>query len=152
MQITTRFTIAVHIIIAIDYFNGKEKVTSSFLAESVGVNPVIVREIMGDLKAAGIIAISQGKSGIELVKDTRDITFYDVYKAIGCVDGEGLFHFHERPNPMCPVGGHIHKALDGKLQIIQSEFEDSLKCITLYSVIADTRQAIADDSELLHLS
>ena len=39
MQITTRFTIAVHIITAIDYFNGKEKVTSSFLAESVGVNP-----------------------------------------------------------------------------------------------------------------
>ena len=38
MQITSRFTIAVHIITAIDYFQDKEKVTSSFLACSVGAN------------------------------------------------------------------------------------------------------------------
>ena len=47
MQITSRFTIAVHIITAIDYFKDSEKVTSNFLAGSVGSNPVIVRNSQG---------------------------------------------------------------------------------------------------------
>ncbi len=111
MQITSRFTIAVHIITAIDYFKDSEKVTSNFLAGSVGSNPVIVRNVMGNLKEAGIIDISQGKSGITLAKKPDEITFYDVYKAVDCVNDEGLFHFHENPNPDCPVGRNIHKAL-----------------------------------------
>ena len=76
MQITSKFTIAVHIITAIDYFEDHETVTSSFLAGSVGANPVIVRNVMGNLKEAGIIAISQGKSGITLARRLDAITFY----------------------------------------------------------------------------
>lgn len=38
MQITNRFTIAVHILSCIDYFKGRETVTGNFLAGSVGVN------------------------------------------------------------------------------------------------------------------
>mgnify|MGYP001264675310 FL=1 len=68
MQITSKFTIAIHIITAIDYFGDTMKVTSSFLAGSVGANPVIVRNVMGNLKAAGIIETSQGKSGIRLAR------------------------------------------------------------------------------------
>lgn len=75
----SRITIAAHIITAIDYFKDKETVTSSFLAGSVGVNPVIIRTVMGKLKEAGIIDISCGKSGIKLVKKMDDITFYDEF-------------------------------------------------------------------------
>ena len=46
MQITSKFTIAVHIITAIEYFGESETVTSNFLAGSVGANPVIVRGVM----------------------------------------------------------------------------------------------------------
>ncbi len=91
MQITSRFTIAVHIITAIDYFKDSEKVTSNFLAGSVGANPVIVRNVMGKLKEAGIIDISQGKSGITLVKKLNEITFYDVFKAVDCVKMKDCF-------------------------------------------------------------
>ena len=82
MQITSRFTIAVHMLTAIDCFKEPEKRTSSFLAGSIGVNPVIVRNVMGQLKEAGLISSSQGRSGMSLKKDLKDITFYDVYKAI----------------------------------------------------------------------
>ena len=98
MQITSKFTIAVHIITAIEYFGESETVTSNFLAGSVGANPVIVRGVMSSLKEAGIIMISQGKSGITLAKDLSDITFYDVYRAVDPIDEEGLFHFHENPS------------------------------------------------------
>ena len=108
MQITSRFTIAVHMLTAIDCFKEPEKRTSSFLAGSIGVNPVIVRNVMGQLKEAGLISSSQGRSGMSLKKDLKDITFYDVYKAIDGIGKEGLFHFHEHPNMKCYVGRNIH--------------------------------------------
>ena len=141
MQITSKFTIAAHIIAAIDYFKDSKKVTSNFLAGSVGANPVIVRNVMGNLKESGIIAISQGKSGISLAKELSRITFYDVYKAVDCVDDSGLFHFHENPNINCPVGRNIHSAMDEKLQRVQSIMENELSHITMEDVVADVRKA-----------
>lgn len=142
MQITSKFTIAVHIITAIDYFKDSEKVTSSFLAGSVGANPVIVRNVMGNLKKSGIIDISQGKSGITLAKQLDEITFFDVYKAVDCINGEELFHFHEKPNMECPVGRNIHKALDEELFNIQSAMENQMKRITIADVVKRTRREI----------
>jgi len=135
MQMTSKFTIAIHMIVAIDYFQNSEIVTSSFLAGSVGVNPVIVRNVMGDLKNAGILEISRGKSGMELAREPEDITFYDVYKAVDCVGGEGLFHFHEQPNADCPVGRNIHKALDDKLTEIQRAMEEQMRAVKLSDIV-----------------
>ena len=147
MQITSRFTIAVHMITAIDYFGESESVTSGFLAGSIGANPVIVRNVMGNLKEAGIISISQGKSGIRLAKSLDQVNLYDIYRAVGCVDEEGLFHFHENPNTDCPVGRNIHKSMDKRLKKIQSDMEDSLRKITLDKVVADTRKEIESESK-----
>ena len=124
MQITSRFTIAVHIITAIDYFKDMDRVNSDFLAGSVGVNPVIVRTVISQLREAGIVNTRRGSSGATLAKSLEEITFYDIYKAVGSVnEEEGLFHFHEQPNPDCPVGRNIHKALDGKLDAVQKVLE-----------------------------
>lgn len=146
MQITSKFTIAVHVITAIDYFKDHEKVTSNFLAGSVGANPVIVRNVMGNLKEAGIIDISQGKSGITLAKRLDDITFYDIYRAVDSVSDEGLFHFHENPNANCPVGRNIHKAVDEKLLKVQQAMEAEMKQITLSDVVEDTRKEILSET------
>ena len=127
MRLTSKFTIAVHIITAIEYFKGSKKVTSSFLAGSIGANPVIVRNIMSELKDTGLIDISQGKSGISLKRPLEQITLYDVYDAVGCVGEDGLFRFHEHPNTDCPVGKNIHKAMDSKLSNVQTVMENELK-------------------------
>ena len=142
MQISSRFTIGVHILAVIDYMSSTEKVTSSVLAGSIGVNPVIVRNVMGKLKEAGIISISQGKSGITLAKDLEEVTFYDMYKAVDCVDEEGIFHFHENPNPECPIGRNIHRAMDGKLEQIQRCMEEEMKRITVADVTRDIRKEL----------
>ncbi|MDU5261871.1 MAG: transcriptional regulator, partial [Clostridium celatum] len=42
MQISSRFTIAIHMFACIDTFEGKEKITSDFMAGSINVNPVII--------------------------------------------------------------------------------------------------------------
>lgn len=146
MQITSRFTIAVHIIACIDYFQDTEKVTSAFLAGSVGANPVIIRGVMSDLKDAGIIQSSQGKSGIRLNRPLEEITFYDIYRAVDCVDAAGLFHFHENPNALCPVGRNIHRAMDDRLGDIQAAMEAQMKRMTLAEAVADTRRAIGEET------
>lgn len=137
MQITSRFTIAVHILSCIDYFEGRETVTSNFLAGSVGANPVIIRTVMLKLKAAGLIDIRQGKSGISLAKPLGEITFYDVYRAVNCVDETGLFHFHENPSLSCPVGRRIHRAMDGRLRAIQDAMEAALRGMTVGDIAAE---------------
>ena len=132
MQISSRFTIAIHILTCIDYF--KDNITSSFLSKSIGVNSVIIRNIIKQLKEAKLINITQGKSGIKLNKELNKITFYDVYKAVDCISKYGIFHFHEKPNIECPVGKNIHKALDKKLYGIQNDFEKKLKNYKLSDV------------------
>ena len=125
---------------AIDYFQDTETVTSSFLAGSVGANPVIIRNVMRKLKEAGIIRISQGKTGIVLAKELSDITFYDVYKAVDCIDETGLFHFHEEPNIDCPVGRNIHNAMDAELKSIQNAMEERMKLITVAGIEERVRE------------
>ena len=131
MQISSKFTIAVHLLAVIDYLGDNEKVTSNILAKSIGSNPVIVRNVMGNLKESGIIDISQGKSGVLLTRKTNEITFYDVYVAIEPLENNELFNFHKNPNPECPVGKNIHKLLDRKLETIQKVMEDEMKKYTL---------------------
>ena len=142
MQISSKFTIGVHLLAVIDFLGEDEKVTSSVLAGSIGVNPVIVRNVMGDLKQAGLISISQGRSGIALTKAPAQITFYDVYKAVDSVNDDGLFHFHEHPNPECPVGRNIHKAMDAKLERVQRCMEAEMKKTTLADVMEDIQNEL----------
>lgn len=145
MQISSKFTIGVHLLAVIDYLGENEKVTSSVLAGSIGVNPVIVRNVMGNLKEAGLISISQGKSGISLTKTPGQITFYDVYKAVDSVNEDGLFHFHENPNPECPIGRNIHKAMDSKLERVQMCMEEEMQKITLADVMKDIQRELKKD-------
>ena len=145
MQITSKFTAAVHILACIDIFGSQMRVTSDFLSGSTGVNAVIVRNVLGQLRAAGIVETRQGSGGAHLAKALDEVTLYDIYKAVDCVDDDGLFHFHENPNAECPVGRNIHKAMDGRLSAAQTALENELKNTTLAEVVADTRKIIDEE-------
>lgn len=140
MQISSRFTIAVHVLLCIRQFKDEHKVTSEFLASSVNVNPVIIRRLLRQLNDAGIITVRRGSGGADFAKPLCDITLLDIYNAVGCTEG-GLFHFHENPNPLCPVGRNIHAVLDDRLDEIQKAMELKMQSITM--------QDIADDVSLL---
>ena len=131
-----------------DYFKEMDRVNSEFLAGSIGVNPVIIRTVISHLREAGIVQTQRGSSGAELTKRLDEITLYDVYKAVGSVDEEeGLFHFHEQPNPDCPVGRNIHKVLDRHLLDAQRAMEKSLRSTTLADIVEDTKQAIINEEK-----
>ena len=147
MQISSRFTIALHIFTCVDVFKDERKVTSDFLAGSINTNPVIIRKILSQLKNAGLITVQRGTGGIELTKDLSEITFYDVYEAIGAVENGDLFHFHESPNPECPVGRNIHALLDSKLKTIQSALEDELKRYTILDLRTGMTELLEEENK-----
>ena len=130
MQISSRFTIAVHVLIAIETFKNDRKVTSEFLASSANVNPTVIRRLLQQLKKADIVTVK------------REITLLDVYNAVEAVENGRLFHFHENPNELCPVGRNIHKIMDRRLEEIQNAMEDKMRRITIADVMADANRLI----------
>ena len=109
MQISSRFTIAVHVLIAIETFKNDHKITSEFLASSANVNPTVIRRLLQQLKKAEIVTVKRGSGGADIEKSLTEITLLDVYNAVEPVENGQLFHFHENPNELCPVGRNIHR-------------------------------------------
>ena len=141
MKIASRFTVAVHTLLVIHTFGKEQKTTSDFIAASVQVNPVIIRRTLLSLKAAGMIEVKAGSGGATIVRDLKDITLYDVYRAVDSVEGD-IFHFHENPNPVCPVGKNIHAVLDTHLADAQAAMENELKKVTLFDLTRELDQKI----------
>ena len=137
MQISSRFTIAIHMFSCIDTFGESHKITSDFMAASINVNPVIIRKLLSQLKNAGLIEVKRGPGGVEVTRPLEKITFLDIYRAVECVEEDSLFHFHENPNPDCPVGRNIHEVLDEKLARAQNALENELQSMTLADVKHD---------------
>ncbi len=145
MQITSKFTAAVHILTCIEVFGGEMRVTSDFLSGSTGVNAVIVRNVLGQLREAGIVETRQGSGGAHLAKALDEITLYDIYMAVDCTAGVGLFRFYENPNAKCPVGRNIYKVMDGRLEAAQTALENELKKTSLAQIVADTKKIISEE-------
>lgn len=139
MQISSRFTVAVHVLLCIEVFKNQRKVTSDFLASSVNVNPVVIRRILQQLKKAGIVNVARGSGGADAARPLEEITLLDLYNAVECVDGGGLFHFHENPNQLCPVGRNIHAVLDGRLEEVQRAMEREMSSVTMRDILNDTK-------------
>lgn len=145
MQISSRFTIAIHIFACMEAFGKEYKITSDFLASSINVNPVIIRKILSQLKKAGLIEVARGTGGTTAARSIDEITFYDVYQAVDLLEEGGLFHFHEKPNPDCPVGKNIHMVLDDKLADIQRAMENEMKKYTIAGVTKDIKYCIENN-------
>lgn len=146
MQISSRFTIALHMLACMEVFKDEYKITSDFLASSIKVNPVIIRKILSQLKEAGLIEVKRGPGGAAITKPLDEITFFDVYRSVDCIEENSLFHFHENPNPECPVGKNIHNVLDGRLRQIQTAMEQELKSITLADMDTDLEKYLECNS------
>ena len=145
MQISGRFTMAIHMFTCIDTFSD-QKMTSDFMAASIGTNPVIIRKLLQQLKAAGLLEVARGTGGVTVTRPLDEITFLDIYRAVECSPEEELFRFHENPNPNCQVGRNIHQVLDGKLRQVQLAMENELASIRISDVTQEMQEQIAKEA------
>lgn len=123
-QISTRFSIAVHILSLIAV--SPNECTGDYMAGSVNTNPVIIRRIMGMLKKAGLVDVRPGVGGASLLKSPDEITLLDIYRAVDVAEENSLFRLHEGPNPNCPVGRNIEAVLQAELAEAQAAMEHRL--------------------------
>ena len=78
----------------------------------------------------------------KLKKEGYEITLLDVYNAVESVDNGVLFHFHENPNQLCPVGRNIHAIMDSRLQEIQTAMEAKMRAMTLSEIMEDANRLL----------
>ena len=143
MQIGTKFSIAIHILLSVEVFRDKYKVTSDFLAASANTNPVIIRKIMGHIRNAGLIEVAKGTGGMALIKKPREITLKDIYLAVNPIEDGKLFNTHKNSVAECPVGGSIINLLDPYFMKAQNAMENNLSRSTLQDLLDDLNRNIA---------
>lgn len=77
MQIPSCFTIAVHILTHIAQNKGNEtKLTSDLMAGSMGVNPVIIRKTLSQLKKADLIQFKGEQVELACSRTQKKSTFF----------------------------------------------------------------------------
>jgi len=140
IRTATRFAIAVHIMSLLGTDMDHEK-TSEWMASSIGVNPVIVRNITGMLRRAGLVRTHRGVAGANASRKMSEISLLDVFKAVEA-DSE-IFSIHPRPSASCPVGSRIKGTLEHAFGNVQVAMEDRLSTITMDDVLRDLRSTMA---------
>ena len=137
MHISTKCSVAIHCLIFIYEYGETKKVTSELLSLSTGSNPVTIRTILSSLKKDGILSVKFGTGGSTLNCPPGEITLYRICKAIEPDFASKLIGVHLLPSPLCPIGKNIHNILDCSYQKIRSDVCESLKNITLETIISD---------------
>ena len=159
MKISSRFSIAIHIVVIIAIKSDSQKITSSYLSECINVNPVIIRKTLGQLKKAELIDVKSGKGGATLMKKPDELSLIDIYQAVEVIEEISLFNSHNRLEVKCPVdckdcpladniqktgkdgskemlsGCTIHVTVDEHLFAAQKAMEASLKEMTISRMI-----------------
>ena len=136
MPISSRFAIGVHILSLLGIDANAEN-SSEWMAGSIGVNAVIVRNITGMLRRAGLVTTRQGVAGTHLAKPLTEITLLDVYRAVEAVEAGELFAVHSRPHPECVVGRGIQATLEGGFGEAQRAMESRLAETTMAEVVRE---------------
>jgi DNA-binding IscR family transcriptional regulator len=136
MQIGTKFSYAIHILLSIAFFK-EQKVTGQFIASSIQTNLTIIRNIMGLLRNAGIINIPAGTGGATLTRSAEQITLKDIFIAIDPMKDGTLFKIHTHSAIQCPVGGNIVDLLNPYFSSAQNAMENDLARYTLQDLLND---------------
>lgn len=142
MRISNKCSMALQILILLAEFSDK-KLTSEQIAKSVGCNPVMIRNLMGKLREAGLVATQRGSGGSILTKAPADITVWMVYQTVDPKSFNELIGLHPTPSPNCPVGKNIYSLLEKPYNEIRDAIRETMDSITLQQLLEDYRSVNA---------
>lgn len=136
MRISVKCSSAVHVLLIIAVLPAGWKITSEFLASSVGSNPVEIRKLLSSLKRAGMIDVTRGPGGATLKKKPEDITLFDIYDAVDSASLDDLIGVHNHPNQHCLFGRNIRSLLAEPYAEIGEAVRREMESITLEHLLA----------------
>lgn len=114
----------------------QEKLTSTYLADSLNTNPVVVRRILSELNKAGLLETEAGRSGgARLAKKASAISLYDVYAA---VDEGDIFAYNPNdPNKTCALSCKMKSVLTPVFNAASEALAEKLKKIKLSDLVRE---------------
>ena len=140
MRMSTQFTVSVQMLLLIIVLK-EQKITSEILSQSTGANPVMIRQLYGKLKNAGIIRVSTGMGVTTLAKEPTEISLWDIYMAVEEYTPNELFQFHPKISEGCQVGRFFKEILRVHLDAAVQAMGEKLAEVSLAQLL-DEWQAI----------
>jgi DNA-binding IscR family transcriptional regulator len=116
-----------------------ERVTSEFLALSVGTNAAVIRRQLASLRRAHLVDSKGAKGGgWTLTRDAKDILLSDIRIALG---EDARFRMHSNtPHPACIVGQNVRTVLQGVYAEADAVIDDVLSNHTVQDMLNDIRR------------
>lgn len=136
MKMNTQFTVAIHTLMLILIYQDR-KMTSELISASTGANPVLIRQIFGKLKNAGLLQVSAGRGTTKLAKNPQDISLWDVYMAIEGNQADELFTFHQNISNDCQVGRFFKEILGAHVDKAQLAMKGELSEVSLAQLLEE---------------
>lgn len=134
MRMSSQFTVTVQMLLLISIFDD-QKMTSNMISQSTGSNPIMIRQIFGKLKNAGILNVSAGRGATTLAKSPSDISLWDIYLAVEGYDSSELFKFHPKISEGCQVGRFFQDILSVHLDEAIVAMSEKLSKVSLSQLI-----------------
>ncbi|SHH54713.1 transcriptional regulator, BadM/Rrf2 family [Jatrophihabitans endophyticus] len=139
----TQFSVAAHALVYLAGAGGgfgahARPVSSDELAQSVNVNPVHLRRVLGPLREAGLLRSRPGaRGGWELARAAEHIRLDEVWEVV--VTG-ALVATHG-PNPSCPIGRQVH----GLLGDIEDDMAQAVRAALHRRTVAELVRRVSDE-------
>jgi DNA-binding IscR family transcriptional regulator len=126
------------------YHDG-EALTSEALARTVNTNAVVIRRLLLDLRAGGLVETQRGPGGgARLARAARDISLAQIHHA--AVGPFRLFGEHpNEPAQCCPVGRNIKDVLEGLSQSAARAVEREYEALSLEDLLTRIHKPDAPD-------
>ncbi len=127
-----------HILTALAFRKG-EVVSSDVLAASVNTSAAFIRQVLIQLRKAGLVRSQLGKGGGTLLARRADrIRLDEVYRAM-CPQPTVALH-RSKPNQNCPVGRNIQPLLSKVLGRAEKALLEELRSVTVADIVAGIHQ------------
>ncbi len=102
-----QFATAIHILTMLSVTG--QSLSSTYIADSININPVMVRKLLSILNSYNLTETREGKGGgAALAKPANQILLSDIYLAVNTVPLLGKLN---NPNPECKTGSQINSHL-----------------------------------------
>ncbi|WP_413626198.1 RrF2 family transcriptional regulator [Luteibacter sp. Lutesp34] len=134
MRRDSKLSSVLHVLLHMAYSD--RALTSVELAGYLGTNAVVVRRVLGSLRALGYVdAIKGHGGGWSITCDLRQVTLHDIYRAVG---SPAVFAMGNRVDqPECLVEQAVNMALDTAFQQAEALLVARLSGVTLADLSAD---------------
>lgn len=138
---STQFAVAVHVLTYLSALGANGPISSDELAESINVSPVYVRRVLTPLRESGLVSSRSGPNGgWTLAEPAASITLAQVWRL---VQGDDPVLGLHGPNPLCPIGIDVQRALVAIDREVADAVASRLAGLTVADVLGDeARSAI----------